>query len=70
MANCSACAYCGAPIEEGQRWVREKIFEPAFTGLDPVYHRYHGELFTGQEVSCWEKHEMETESSRITARAA
>jgi hypothetical protein len=70
MANCSKCAYCGSPIEEGQRWVREKIFEPAFTGLDPTYLRYHVELFPGQELSCWEKHQMKVENSRIMARAA
>lgn len=28
MANYSRCACCGAAIEEGQRWVREKVFEP------------------------------------------
>ena len=70
MANYSRCAYCGSPIEEGQRWVREKIFEPAFAGLDPTYLRYHAELFAGQELSCWEKHEMKTDNFRITARAA
>jgi hypothetical protein len=70
MANCPRCAYCGSSIEEGQRWVRKKIFEPAFAGLDPTYLRYHAELFAGQELSCWEKHEMETENSRITAQAA
>ena len=61
------CAYCGSPIEEGQRWVREKIYEVAFTGRDPRYHRYHAELFEGQELSCWEKHEMEKEVARIAA---
>ena len=70
MANYSRCAYCGSPIEKGQRWVREKIVEPAFAGLDPTYLRYHAELFTGQELSCWEKHQMETENPRITAQAA
>jgi hypothetical protein len=70
MVHCPRCAYCGSPIDEEQRWVREKIFEPAFFGLDPTYLRYHAELFAGQELSCWEKHEMETENSRITERAA
>lgn len=70
MANCSRCAYCGSLIEEGQRWVREKVFEPVFAGLDPMYLRYHAELFAGNELSCWEKHQMETENARIRARAA
>jgi hypothetical protein len=52
MANCSRCAYFGAPIEEGQRWVREKVFETAFAGLDPTYLRYHAELCAGNELSC------------------
>jgi len=70
MANCSRCAYCGSSIEEGQRWVREKIYQPAFVGRDPNYRRYHSDLFAGQELSCWEKHQMEAENARITARAA
>jgi hypothetical protein len=70
MANRPSCAYCGLSIGEEQRWVREKIFEPAFTGLDPTYLRYHADLFSEQELSCWEKHEIEIDNSRITARAA
>jgi len=70
MAGRPICAYCGSPIEEEQRWVREKIFEPALTVLDPTYVRYHADLFPGQELSCWEKHELEMDNSRITARAA
>jgi len=61
------CAYCGSPIEEGQRWVREKIYEPTLGGRDPRYRRYHAELFEAQELSCWEKHEMEREIVRIAA---
>jgi hypothetical protein len=64
------CAYCGSPISSGQRWVREKIYNPALNGRDPSYHRYHAELFAGQEISCWEKHQMETEIHRINAYAA
>jgi hypothetical protein len=70
MTHCPRCAHCGSPIEEGQRWVREKLFEPAFTGLDPTYLRYHVELFAGNKLSCWENHLMELENTRITARAA
>jgi hypothetical protein len=61
------CAYCRWPIAFGQRWVREKIYEP-FTGDGPRYHR--SDLFDGEELSCWEKHEMERENARAALRAA
>ena len=64
------CAYCGSPISSGQRWVREKIYNSALNGRDPSYRRYHAELFGGQEISCWEKHQMEAEIHRINAYAA
>lgn len=64
------CAYCGAPIEPGERWVREKIYEPVLAHHGPRYHRYHADLFTGEEISCWEKHQVEVESARMTTRAA
>jgi hypothetical protein len=64
------CAYCRAPIESGQRWVREKLYEPAFTRNGPRYHRYHADLFSGEEVSCWEKHLVQQEIGRMRARAA
>jgi hypothetical protein len=65
MLICSPheCAYCRAPIESGQRWVREKLYGPR-------YHRYHADLFSGEEVSCWEKHLVQQEIGRIRARAA
>ena len=63
------CAYCGSPIGSGQRWVREKIYDP-FTASGPRYHRYHADLFTGEELSCWEKHEMEQDIARTSGRAA
>jgi len=53
------CAFCRLPIESEQRWVREKIYEPTQNGRDPSYRRYHADLFGGQQVSCWEKHQME-----------
>ena len=64
------CVYCGSPIEPGERWVRQKIYEPALNGREPRYHRYHADLFDGQEVSCWEKHLVEQEIARMAARAA
>jgi hypothetical protein len=60
------CAYCRSSIVSGQRWVREKIYDPALNGRDPSYHRYHAEPFAGQEGSCWEKHQMEQEIARTT----
>jgi hypothetical protein len=63
------CAYCGALIASGQPWVREKIHEP-FTADGPRYRRYHADLFAGEELSCWEKHELERENTRIALRAA
>ena len=64
------CAYCASPIEGEQRWVREKVYEPALTGHDPTYRRYHAELFGEEELSCWEKHQLEVENARMSARAA
>ena len=59
------CAYCGAPLEQGERWVREKVYEPALVEGVPNYRRYHADLFNGQELSCWEKHLVETELHRV-----
>ncbi len=53
--NAHECAYCRSAIAAGERWVREKIHEP-FAGNAPRYRRYHADLFTGEELSCWEKH--------------
>ena len=64
------CAYCRSPIRLDERWVREKIYESAPNGNGPSYFRYHADLFDGEEVSCWEKHQMELEIARTTARAA
>ena len=64
------CAYCRATITSGERWGREKIYEPALVDQGPRYRRYHPELFTGEELSCWEKHQMEREIARPIARAA
>ena len=64
------CTYGRAPIASGERWVREKIYESAPDGNDPSYFRYHADLFVGDEISCWEKHQMELEIIQTTARAA
>jgi hypothetical protein len=49
--------------------VREKIYEP-FTANGPHYQRYHADLFAGDELSCWEKHQMEREIAQAAERAA
>jgi hypothetical protein len=64
------CDYCRSSIVSGQRWVREKIYDPALDGRDPSFRRYHSEIVAEQELSCWEKHQMEREIARITAYAA
>jgi hypothetical protein len=64
------CDYCRSSIASGQRWVREKIYDPALNGRDPSYHRYHSEPFAVLEGSCWEKHLMDREIARTTACAA
>lgn len=68
--SANQCAHCRSPILPGQRWVREKIHDPAIEGRDASYHRYHAELFAGQQGSCWEKRQMEQEITRTTAHAA
>jgi hypothetical protein len=64
------CDYCRSSIVPGQRWVREKIYDPALNGRDPSYHRYHAELIATQQESCWEKHQLEREMARTAAYAA
>ena len=64
------CSYCRSNIVSGQRWVREKIYELVFTGNGPRYHRYHADLFAGEDLSCWEKHQMEQDIARTIACAA
>jgi hypothetical protein len=69
VLNAHECTYCRSAITAGERWVREKIYEP-FAGNAPRYRRYHAELFVGEELSCWEKHEMERDLARAAGRAA
>ena len=63
----NTCAHCGAQIEEGQRWVREKVYEPALAGREPQYRRFHAELLDGQDLSCWETHLLQRDSGRLAA---
>ena len=47
-----------------------KKFTTFRNGGEANYRRYHAELFASQEVSCWEKHQMEQEIARDHAYAA
>jgi len=69
VSECFAnqCAYCRSSIGAGQKWVREKIYDPALNIRDASYLCYHGEPFEGQQRSCWESHEMEREILRTAA---
>jgi hypothetical protein len=64
------CDYCQCSIVEGQRWVREKIYDPRCTNGDAAYRHFHAEVFGGEEVSCWEKYGTEREIARtaVTGR--
>jgi hypothetical protein len=34
-----------------------------------MYERYHADVFAGEELSCWEKHELERERVKISRAA-
>jgi hypothetical protein len=38
-------------------------------GHEPIYQRYHAEVFAGETLSCWEKHQMDQETARISRTA-
>lgn len=57
------CAYCGSSIASGERWVREKIYEPLNID-EPRYRRFHADLFASEELSCWEKRMLDLELAR------
>ena len=65
-----SCEYCQSSIAVGQRWVREKIYDPRSNSQDAAYRHFHAEPFGGQEASCWEKQQMMREMARTTATAA
>jgi hypothetical protein len=73
-----SCNYCQRPIRPDQRWVREKIYEPAHPCQVPAYRHFHAEPFGTQGVSCWESYWLERELARmggpvgtvVTAQAA
>jgi hypothetical protein len=57
------CDYCRSSIVEGQRWVRQKIYNPHPDGQGARYRHYHAEPFVGERESCWEKQSMERETA-------
>ena len=63
------CSYCRTCIGIGERWVREKVFGTEFDGGSATYEWYHADFFAGQERSCWEKHELERETARMSRAA-
>ena len=60
------CDFCCSSIVGGQRWVRQKIYNPNLDGRNANYHHYHAEPFAGESESCWEKHQMEQETAQTT----
>jgi hypothetical protein len=66
----NGCGYCRFSIAPEQRWVREKVYaSTSQSGHEPIYQRYHAELFAGETLSCWEKHRMDQETARISRTA-
>jgi hypothetical protein len=64
------CGYCRSSIAQGQRWVREKVYDATSrNGSESIYQRYHAEVFAGEALSCWEKHQMDLEIARISRTA-
>ena len=64
------CGYCRFSIVQGQRWVREKVYDStSHNACEPIYRRYHAEVFAGETLSCWEKHQTDQETARISRLA-
>lgn len=60
------CGYCNSPITAGQRWVRQKIYNPIPESI-PRYRHYHADLDFGRGESCWEKHQLDRELVQVLA---
>jgi hypothetical protein len=58
------------PLVRDKDGFGKRLHDPSRNGGDASYRRYHAELFPGQEVSCWEKHQMEQKIARDHAYAA
>jgi len=63
------CSFCRSCISTGERWVREKAFGTEFAVGGATYDWYHADVFAGQERSCWEKHELQRETARMSRAA-
>ena len=61
------CDYCRSSIAEGQRWVRQKIYNPRLDSEETQYRHYHAEPFNGEGESCWEKRQLQREMARKAA---
>jgi hypothetical protein len=61
------CDYCHSSIVEGQRWVRQKIYNPYPDSQDATYQHYHAEPFAADGESCWEKLLVERETALRSA---
>ena len=66
VSDLKHCNHCHSLIIAGQRWVRQKIYDPCI-GREVAYRHYHAEPFFGQGESCWEKHQIERELARTAA---
>lgn len=68
VSDLKHCNHCHSLIVAGQRWVRQKVYDPCRGSREvAAYHHYHAEPFLGQGQSCWEKHQMELELARAAA---
>jgi len=63
------CDHCQSSIAAGQRWVRQKIYDPGSNRQNPAYLHFHAEPFPEQEGSCWEKYQMDREIARTAMTA-
>ena len=62
------CAYCRATIASGERWVREKIYEPALVGQSAIAAiMRNSSQAKNLKLS---KTQIEQDIARTTARAA
>jgi hypothetical protein len=66
-AGTKHCDYCRSSISEGQRWVRQKVYNPRPDVQEIGYLHYHAEPFDGESESCWEKYELQREIARKAA---
>jgi len=49
VCDVKSCDYCQLSIATGQRWLREKIYDPRSVGQNSAYRHFHAEPIGGQE---------------------